>query len=59
MDTKLKKPTSGGEVLLKKKGRKYFKQLATDGWATRRRKAKQWELQQKKNQKNNIKPVKA
>lgn len=48
MENILKKPSTGGELLLKKKGKKYFKKLAIDGWATRREKKRLWELQQKK-----------
>ena len=48
METILKKPSSGGETLLKKKGKKYFSKLAKDGWKTRRENLKKWEAQNKK-----------
>ena len=48
MEKILKKPSSGGEELFKKKGGKYFSKLAKDGWKKRRAKIKQWEEQNKK-----------
>ncbi len=45
MEKILKKPSSGGETLLKKKGPKYFSKLAKDGWKTRRAKIKAYEKQ--------------
>ena len=43
----LKKPSSCGEALLKKKGPKYFSKLAKKGWDTRRANIKKWEAQNK------------
>lgn len=48
MNQVIKKPLSGGESLLKKRGPKYFSKLAKDGWKTRRENQKKWELQNKK-----------
>lgn len=39
---------TGGEVLLKTKGKKYFSKLSSDGWKKRRAKIKEFEAQQKK-----------
>lgn len=44
----MKKPTTGGEVLLKTKGKAYFSGLADKRWAKHRAKLKQWEIQKKK-----------
>lgn len=44
---KIKKPKSGGEVLLEKHGKKYFKKLATKGWETRRKNLAKWKRQNK------------
>lgn len=44
----LKKPSSGGEALLKKKGPKYFSTLAKKGWDTRRKNLALWKTQQLK-----------
>lgn len=45
----MKKPktNTGGEVLLKKKGKKYFKELAKKRWAKHKEELKQWEKQKK------------
>lgn len=42
------KPKTGGEVLLKKHGKGYFKKLATNGWKTRRKKIKEYEASKSK-----------
>lgn len=38
----IEKPKTGGEVLLEKKGKKYFKKLAKDGWKKRRENLAKW-----------------
>lgn len=44
----LKNPMTGGEVLLKKRGREYFRELAISGWKKRREDKIKWEKEQKK-----------
>lgn len=46
----MKKPKTGtgGEILLKKKGKKYFSDLAKKRWEKHKEKLKQWEIQNKK-----------
>lgn len=45
----LTKPKTGGEILLKKKGKKYFSKLAKDGWKKRREKIKEWNQKKSSN----------